>query len=267
MMRLPDTALPAATVSELGELTAQVVAHPSHPARVEHAAILWQRKNRADNKTFRLVRSTAFAMCSGPQRCGWCEDSCADELDHIQPKYHYPERAFVWLNLIAACGTCNSPKGDAAAVFDDPDGHIWTTLTRTEPPQAPPPGEAVLVNPRIEDPLAFLELDLGGTFAFGPHIDADPRASARAQFTIDALRLNQRAYLVDARRRAFESFRDILSAAVIAHEDGDADEVAVRRRSIGLQGHPTVWAEMKRQRAFFPKLANLFDRLPEALGW
>lgn len=267
MIRLRETTLPANTAAELAAFAAEVTGLSAHGARVEHAATLWARKNRQDNKTFRVVRQLAFEMCSGPRRCGWCEDSCADELDHILPKYHYPERAFIWLNLLASCGKCNSDKRDAAAVFESADDHRWTRLTRSEPPRPPPAGISALIDPRVEDPLEFLELDLAGSFVFGPHLDADARTEARARFTIEALRLNERDYLIDARRAAFKAFWGILTRAVQAHEQGRPEEVAEERRAIALQNHPTVWAEMKRQRTYFPELANLFDRLPEALDW
>ncbi len=39
--------------------------------------------------------------------------------------------------------------------------------------------------------------------------------------------------------------------------------MAVLRRTY----HPTVWAEMKRQRSLLPELRALFQAAPEALEW
>lgn len=43
-------------------------------------ALAWLHQIFAD------VRRVLDEMCSGPRRCGYCEDSCADEIEHIRPK-------------------------------------------------------------------------------------------------------------------------------------------------------------------------------------
>ncbi|MBX3729546.1 MAG: hypothetical protein KF858_10215 [Candidatus Sumerlaeia bacterium] len=37
----------------------------------------------------------------------YCEDSRATDIEHIRPKEHYPEVAFVWENYAYACNVCN----------------------------------------------------------------------------------------------------------------------------------------------------------------
>ncbi len=48
------------------------------------------------------------AMCNGPQRCMYCEESMATAIEHMRPRSSYPEATFVWENYLLACSTCNS---------------------------------------------------------------------------------------------------------------------------------------------------------------
>ena len=46
----------------------------------------------------------------GARRCGYCEDSDGDEIEHIKPRDLYPEKTFAWENYLLACGQCNRSK-------------------------------------------------------------------------------------------------------------------------------------------------------------
>jgi hypothetical protein len=54
--------------------------------RVDDAKKLFARYNKANNPTFRHVRQVLTQICSGARRCAYCEDSVADEVEHIKPK-------------------------------------------------------------------------------------------------------------------------------------------------------------------------------------
>jgi uncharacterized protein (TIGR02646 family) len=73
-------------------------------------------------------------------QCAYCDsilgtasDSC---IEHFYPKYKYPEKAFLWENLLLACPICNRAKRDLFPLasdgmplllqpgVDDPSGHI-----------------------------------------------------------------------------------------------------------------------------------------------
>lgn len=86
MIRLPDIPPPGAASQQLASWQAEVDALRSHAARVEAAKRLFKQRNTSKNKTFVEVRRRLTAMCSGAQRCGYCEDSAADEVEHIRPK-------------------------------------------------------------------------------------------------------------------------------------------------------------------------------------
>jgi len=77
----------------------------------------------------------------------------------------YPDQAYLWRNYLFACGPCNGPNSNKFEVFSSPDGvFIDVTRPRSGAIVEPIDGEAALIDPRSEDPLDFLELDVLGTF-------------------------------------------------------------------------------------------------------
>ena len=105
-------------------------------------------------------------------------------------------------------------------------------------------------------------LDLRDTFEFTPIADAGTQGYERASYTIEVLGLNDRDYLVKARKKAFEIY-----CALLEKYGRERDP---QRRSVGMHAirdnnHPTVWSEMKRQQRRWEELANLFAHAPELL--
>lgn len=268
MIRLPDIVLPGAASQQLASWQAEVDALRSHAARVEAAKRLFKQRNTSKNKTFVEVRRQLTVMCSGAQRCGYCEDSAADEVEHIRPKDLYPGLVFAWRNYLYACGPCNGPKNNQFAVF--PRGArrpVEVSPTPGTPSRPPPLGEPALIDPRAEDPMAFLVLDLQGTFMFGPGARKGTRDYERADYTLRALQLN-RELLTVARAEAFGAYRARLREYISQRERGASKAALLRYiQSIQLASHPTVWREMKRQHSLHRELRALFREAPEALAW
>jgi uncharacterized protein (TIGR02646 family) len=241
----------------------------SYEERVREGKRLFKTRNTAHNPVFSEVRRVLDAMCCGPRRCGYCEDSCADEVEHIRPKDIFPDSVFSWINYLYACGPCNGPKADKYAVFDaDQITPINVSRSRSDPVVPPKVGDPVFVNPRAEDPLEYLFLDLRGTFYFVPAAKPDTRDHVRAQYTIDTLRLNSRDALVKARKNAYSAYRARLGEYVaIAKEGGDREQRAMCIAELKASPHTTVWREMQRQAPLHPQLTALFSEVPEALTW
>ncbi|WP_205525408.1 hypothetical protein [Pyxidicoccus trucidator] len=268
MIKLPDIPLPTTAARQLMSWQAEVDALASHTARVEAAKRIFKQRNTPRNRTFAEVRRQLTAMCSGAQRCGYCEDSAADEVEHIRPKDLYPELVFAWRNYLYACGPCNGPKNNQFAVFPGWSRKPVEVSSSSRVPSRPPPkGEPALIDPRGEDPMAFLVLDLQGTFMFEPMDTRGTRDYERADYTRRILRLN-RELLTVARAEAFGSYRARL-AEYITLREGGASRAALQRRieAIQLAAHPTVWWEMKRQQRQHRELRALFSEAPEALSW
>ena len=179
----------------------------------------------------------------------YCEDSVADEIEHFRPKDLYPEYVFVWMNFLYVCGLCNGRKNNRFAVIHPRSGDVLNVTRPLRAPVVPPPtGDAALIDPRREDPLAFLMLDLRDTFEFTPVADAGTLDYERACHTIKILELNGRDYLVAARRTAFHNYCALLSEYARLN---DLERRRAKRTALSAirgNNHPTVWWEMKRQR-------------------
>lgn len=269
MIRLPRVSLAAAAKTSLKNWQLAVNAKPDYPARVAAAKADFSRRNTSNNKTFKLVKEALAGMCSGARRCVYCEDSLADEVEHIKPKDLYPGDVFSWRNYVYACGPCNGPKNNKFAVITAPAGTLVDVTRRQGAPVVPPQrGAPALINPRWEDPLLFMELDLIDTFFFLPSKPAGTKDYARAQYTIEVLRLNDREPLRVARREAYENYVARLDQ-YITRRDAGAPKAELDRRVRALKGmhHPTVWREIKRQHPHVTELTALFARAPEAEKW
>lgn len=269
MIRLPSLVLPTETQQKLDEYQQVINAQPEYAQRVALAKKDFSRYNTPENRTFRQVRSTLADMCSGARRCCYCEDSVADEIEHIYPKDLYPEKVFVWTNYLYACGPCNSPKNNQFAVILPVTNQLChVNRPKDAPVVSPQMGQSALIDPRCEDPLNYLELDLQGTFYFNVRSGLSPADRLRAEYTRDVLRLNERDYLVEARRSFYTTYRARLNE-YIQHRDHGAPQSELEAHISALKrvGHPTVWREMQRQRTLIPELADLFSQAPEALAW
>ena len=266
MVPVRDKPLPKSVAAELKKYQASVDSHPDYPGRVEAAKAQFKARNRPGNATFRAVRQTLNEMCHGSRRCMYCEDAPADEVEHFKPKDLYPDVAFAWDNYLYAWGLCNEPKNNQFSIIARTRLHDVTR--RPGDPVVPPrKGRPALIDPRRENPLDFLMLDIIDTFEFVIISRPGSIAYERADYTRNVFRLNDRDYLIESRRTAFGSYCSLLrwyGDEVRAGDRGKADRV---RDYILGSSHATVWAEMKRQRGRIAELGSLFDRAPDALGW
>lgn len=268
MINIPNRALSPTTASTLASYQAEVDAIADYAKRVQVGKEKF--KSRSSNPTFRDIRDTLAEMCTGSRRCMYCEDSCADEVEHIKPKDLYPEVVFVWGNYLYACGRCNGGKSNSFAIFDAVTNQLVDVTRKRNVPIVPPvAGDDVLINPRFENPMDYLLLDLRGTFAFRPFPTLNQRDSDRAQYTIDTLNLN-RSELIKARKSIFFGYRSRLREYIQLRDAGESSEQLNEMiDALRVTSHPTVWDEMKRSiwRQAIPELGDLFDQAPEALAW
>jgi uncharacterized protein (TIGR02646 family) len=266
MLFLKDKPLSEEALLLLREYQKKVDEKPTFPEKVAEGKEKFSSYNKKSNKAFKVVRANLAEMSGGTIRCNYCEDSNANQVEHIYPKNFYPERCFVWENYCYACGPCNQPKSDKFAIFEQSTGD--EVNLKNIPKNTPPPiGEALLVDPRADDPLDFLFLDTKSTFRFVPFKE-DPKDVRRAQYTIEILGLNSRNHLVRARQVAFDNFKARLFEYVVKMEAGaPAAELNQLIDSLKSEHHQTVWHEMIRQRILHPEVNDLLNRAPEALTW
>ncbi|MCB9232568.1 MAG: hypothetical protein H6581_12935 [Bacteroidia bacterium] len=263
MIRLPDKSLKKSAQNYLQKWQAKVDEIPTFEERSAKAKNLFSGKNKKGNKTFEHVKEVLEQMCSGARRCCYCEDSLADEVEHIFPKSIFPEKVFVWENYLYACGPCNGPKNNQFAIFPQGKNEIFQCPDGVKPPE----GESVFINPRSENPELFLELDLLDTFFFVEIPEKGTREFKRAEYTWKVLDLN-RDVIAKARKGAFRDYKNALELYVKKKEDHDSEaELLGIKKGILEQRNPAVWLQMQLQHKFHPELKDLFERAPEALTW
>jgi uncharacterized protein (TIGR02646 family) len=265
MYQLPVVNLAGPDMTALANQQATVNAQSGFPAQVAKAKANFATKPRA---LFERVRDGLKTMSGDLVRCAYCEDSCADEVEHVRPKDFYPGRVFDWMNYVFSCGPCNGGKNNNYSVIDPDQVVIDLRTHRIQNGIIPPPaGLEALIDPRVENPLVYLWLDLSGDFRFAVFDEVDPTRSRRAEFTLRVLKLN-RDMLLAARRNAFGGYRDRL-AQYVARKAVNAPLAELQQRTADLMitPHRTVWLEMKRQRNLLGPIAELFQQAPEALAW
>ncbi|WP_313374136.1 hypothetical protein [Pantoea sp. CTOTU50773] len=216
---------------------------PSYEEKVNSAKNSWESKNR---NHFQSIRDTLDLICCGARRCHYCEDSAADEVEHIWPKAFFPEKTFVWQNYLFSCGPCNgSHKKDKFAVFDQQGNQFDITRLRNLPVVPPTPGNPMFIDPAYDDPTDFITLDLT-TGLFVPRFPIGTSEYKRAVYTLKTLGLNERDYLSKARRSAYAGYKDALVAYDnLKKNGGSASQLKNKRNEIAEKHHPSVWNEMK----------------------
>lgn len=262
MIRMQPRELPAKALAELMDLQREVDSLPTYPERVSAAVELWPSKRR--RKVFDLIEKELGVMCSGPKRCMFCEDNGAYQIEHFRPKSLYPGLVYAWANYLFACGQCNAPKSNRFAIFSAGGAVLEIVRTDNEPESEP----SVLLDPRQDEPMDYLWLDLSGTFRFEPIHASGTLGHDRADVTIRWLGLNERDELVVARGNAYDDYLARFERYVTnKRSNADVDTLQRLRRSIERSTHITVWREMQRQHEKIANLRALFEEAPEALGW
>ena len=263
MIEIPQTQLAQAASTYLANKQAEIDALQDYAQQVEKGKALWSSKSGAN---FETVKSTLTSMCVGSKRCNYCEDSAADEVEHVKPKDLYPENTFSWGNYLYACGPCNGPKNNFFAVIDNYNQVLELARGKNDPVLRPQTGIDAFINPRNEDPLLFMVLELS-TMYFVPFPGIGIVEQRKAEYTIDKLRLNTRDYLVAARKEAYEAYLNAMKAFVLDKTlNKAAAELQNSLSKFKTKQHPTVWAEMKRQYRSIPEIAELIIQAPELLG-
>ncbi len=264
MIRIRRRPLPSTTQTDLASYQRLVDDKPDYASQVTAAKVLFKRRNTPDDRVFAEVRGTLVFMCHGARRCMYCEDAPADEVEHFAPKDLFPELAFTWPNYLYSCGICNSPKSNKWGILPrGGSGVVDVARPRNAAVVPPLSGAPALIDPSLVNPLRFLTMDLRDTFLIVPLPPAGTSAHTRAEYTIDVLKLNK-DFLVASRATAFEAYVSHLARAAQSTASKERKTV---RAAIRNTPHPTVWAEMKRQRYRYTNLDAYFNVVPAALKW
>lgn len=196
---------------------------------------LWKQKRRS--KTLEVVEVALKAMASGLERCMYCDEGHGHQIEHFRPKASYDKETFEWGNLLWVCGECNNQKN---ADFDDQ-----------------------ILNPTVDDPLAYLSLTSDGSF------DAEP--NSRGALTLRHIARLRAQKLVDGRKVALDHIKLILTE----HFPVAGDESRMRiRHYVIMSPFGCVFAALLRASrepnavdVLGAPLVGVLGRHPEIYNW
>lgn len=293
MIPLHSKALLPSTLAELARQQRAVDKPAAFADRVAKAQARWKSKggSNAGKPAFAEITKELVRMTVSDNACSYCEHNEGGDIEHIYPKSWFPERAFVWENYLWACKSCNTTfKNNGFAVFN-PNGSATLVNLTSQTLGPPPTSDGVLLNPRTENPLAYLELDFRADMAFAPRLGLGAREHERAVYTRELLHLNRRPELRKARAMAHRHFIGLLreyvevkdsttlaglkAAVNIPHVIDStrpfarqrAEIMASLRRAVRSHPHPSVWHEIKNQYPSLDQAPALFAKALEALTW
>lgn len=299
MIQLRPATLEATALQYLAKVQTKIDQQPA-ANRAKFARNRWEDKldPNGAREAFTTIKDHLRALCVDTEGCNYCEGNEGRDIEHIYPKSFFPERAFQWDNYLLACKTCNTDfKKDQFAVFS-PRGSAQ--VVDLQQGMVAPTDDAAFIDPRQDNPLDFLWLDMQAAeprFSVHPLLDAGSRDAIKARKTLDILGLNRRARLVEERAVARHEYLDYLEryGKVIAATDAaDLKDAAPYPKDVddtiafGLEQmriataiwqkvlkhrHPTVWHALKRQRLVVRdadrlfRVAPAFGVIPAAEDW
>lgn len=245
----------------LADLQREIDNLPAYNARVDLAD---ERFRSKPTGLFRRVRDALEISCGDLVRCGYCEDSCADEVEHVWPKAFFPDKTFRPDNYVFSCGRCNPTKGNKFAIWSRAG---WVDLKEQRKNHGyiqPPVAQSKFIDPVSENPLDLIWLDLaGGSFRFTEIFAKGTSAYDRANFTIETLRLNKEV-LVRSRQNAYSGFVDRMNMYIQRKNAGDSQDILTKRLiELRRAPHQTVRFEMARQLPMLDLAAGIDTDHPE----
>ncbi|HYO58663.1 hypothetical protein [Archangium sp.] len=246
MRKLERPGLSPDTLALLARRTGEVAAAADPADKVRR---LWAQK---DNAAFREIRTRLRAMASGRERCMYCEDSAAEDIEHFWPKKDFPLRAFDWLNYLLACSCCNS--------------NYKRQQFPRDASEAP-----LLIDPTVDEPTEHLALlPITGRF---------DDLTLKGTESIRVFGLNQRDILVSGRQSAWRGIQRLLR---------DYDDACTRtdwRMALNIQkdlyqegfASVFVWfikiatgphaAYYVQRRYLDPRCLAVLEKYPDIKGW
>ena len=141
-------------------------------------------KSARQTMKFKEILEKLWAMSGPRQRCMYCVDSHGSDIDHFWPKASYPDKAFVWLNMLLCCTECGRFKGDQFPMSDA--------------------GEPMLVDPSAENPWTHLDFDPDtGNLTARYDLNA-AMPSPKGDRTVQVFNLDRREGMAEGYRRTYQ---------------------------------------------------------------
>lgn len=304
MLKINSLTLNQTTQAHLNAQQTDIDNQATYQDQVERAQSLWNSKKSSYTKeqAFAEIELKLTQNAIGKHYCNYCEHNLHSDIEHFYPKSLYPNKTFVWDNYLWACKKCNTdhklakfkifvPLGSNNPVDITPQQRKQAgSKTATRVYTIPQNEDSVLINPRVDDPMDYLYLDLQtGRFVLNPQ-NKSPRANDRFEYTCNVLLKLNGEGLLKARLNTYNFFYQQLKNYINVQQVTTLDQLANLiapttanftsslekektriclniQRDISTSIHLTVWKEMQRQHSHYPHLQHLFNQAPEALTW
>lgn len=129
-------------------------------------------KGKRDSQPILAVLAALKRMAGMRERCMYCVDSEARDIEHFRPQSQHTDRMYMWENLLIACTPCGRFKGKL--------------FPRTED------GQPLLIDPSAEDPWEFLDFDPETGNLNARYLLSTGEYSAKGETTVAVLHLDKR---------------------------------------------------------------------------
>jgi uncharacterized protein (TIGR02646 family) len=146
----------------------------------------------------------------------YCVDSEGSDIEHFWPKSSYPDRMYVWENLLLACAHCGRFKG---AQFP---------LNST--------GLPLLVDPSAEDPWNFIDFDPDTGNLNARYLLPLDQYSEKGEITVRLLHLDKREGVSAGYRRTYERLCQLVTDWTDHHLAADYVDQLYKADDHGLLG-------------------------------
>jgi len=199
-------------------------------------------KGARQTKKLGSVKERLKQMAGGRARCMYCSDSAGTDIEHFWPKSVYPERMFLWLNMLLCCTGCGRDCKGSQFPMEK--------------------GQPALLDPSAEDFWLFLDFSPSTGILFA-RMDRQGRTTVKGEETVRVFRFAKRDEVTLGYQRSYRRVCKVLRAAcsellpdsaTLTHELQDADEHGILGwcfRGNGVneapmaelrQRHPAAWA-------------------------
>lgn len=151
-------------------------------------------KNTRQTRALACIVETLQVMMGPRQRCMYCVDSHGSDIEHFWPKASYPDRAFIWSNMLLCCTECGRFKGNRFPLSES--------------------GDPMLVDPSAENPWEYLDFDPDTGNLTARYEAANGAPSARGESTVGILQLDRREGMAEGYRQTYLRIVACVNAAL-----------------------------------------------------
>lgn len=150
-------------------------------------------KSARQTRSIGNVLATLQRMMGDRERCMYCLDSHGADIEHFWPKTPYPERMFLWPNLLLCCTECGRFKGNRFPLDN---------------------GQPLLIDPTTEEPWDHIDFDPAtGNLTAKFDLQANDW-SAKGLKTVEVLQLDRREALAAGYTKTFRRISSVVSGCL-----------------------------------------------------